>query len=282
MNKRLLAIILVSAISFGVFRSISYSNKNFAPVAHTNGPGENTCARSGCHSSFALQENMPARLSITVNGNEMDSNFEYTKGETYNMQFTIQNAKARNGFSLTILDPNGSLAGDLSTSSTDAQVSNGPGGKKYVGHTNSLGLSSWDFDWTAPTDSLELTVFSIANLTNNNNNTSGDSVLTKTFSFTAKADTTNDTTSIRSRELTENIQVISDLSENGVVFNIEVDNAKPFTFNIYNALGQIIESKEYFLHSGKQQIKIPFTSEKGIYFLQSASQGKVSVERFLN
>ena len=280
MNKRLFAVLLVSAISFGVFRSISYSNRNFAPVAHANGPGENTCAKSGCHSTFPLQENLEDRLSITIDNVEMDANFGYTPGQTYSVVFAIQNAKMRNGFSFTLLNTMGELAGALSTSSNDAQVTNGPNGKKYVGHTNSSGVSSWDFQWTAPSDSQVLTVYSIANLTNNDMDEIGDSVLTKTFSFTAMPDTSM--TSIRSRDLEEEIQVISPLSENGVVFNIDINEVKSFNFTIYNAMGELIAERVHLLHTGKQQIKIPFESSKGIYFLQTSSGDKVSIHKFMN
>lgn len=284
MNKRLLAVLIVSAFTFGVFRSISYSNRNFAPVAHTNAPGENSCARSGCHSSFSLVETLADRLQITANGSALDASFLYTPGETYTMTFTIANAKARNGFSLTILDEAGQMAGTLSTSSGDAQVSNGPGGKRYVGHTNSLGVSSWDFEWTAPSDSLELTVFSIANLSNNNLQTNGDSILTKSFSFTAVATEPQDTTgtNIFERVLAEDIQIISPLSNESVVFNIDVENARSFDFYIYDAMGQLIANQDYFLHSGKQQLNIPFEGAKGIYFLQAVSQGKTKTQRFIN
>ena len=283
MNKRLLAVLIVSALSFGVFRSISYSNRNFAPVAHTNAPGENSCARSGCHSTFGLIQTLPDRIQIDADGSNMDANFLYTPGETYSMTFTIANATARNGFSLTILDQAGQMAGTLSTSSNDAQVSNGPGGKRYVGHTNSLGVSSWDFEWTAPNDSMELTVFSIANLSNNNLSTNGDSVLSKSFTFTADAapqDTTG--TGIINRTLTDDIRVITPLSNNGVVFNIDVKNARSFEFYIYNAMGQMIAQQDYFLHSGKQQISIPFDGAKGIFFLQTVSEGKTNSQRFIN
>ncbi len=284
MYKRLLAVVLVSTISLGVFRSISYSNRNFAPVANTNAPGENSCARSGCHSTFGLLENLEERLSVLVDGANMDANFEYSPGSTYNMQLSIQNPKARNGFSLTVLNQAGEMAGNLSTSSNDAQVNNGPAGKKYVGHTNSLGVSSWDFEWTAPSDSQVLTVFSIANLSNNNGFTDGDSVLTKTFTFTAMVDTTSDTTAtgIRSYVLSNSIQVISPLSVNGVVFNIDVLNANYFDFEIYNSIGQLMEKENFFLHGGKQQLSIPFVGEKGIYFLRVISEGKESIHRFVN
>ena len=276
MNKRLLAVLIASAFTFGIFRSISYSNGNYAPVAHTNAPGENSCASSGCHSSFSLVETLADRLQITANGSAMDANFLYTPGETYTMTFTIANAKARNGFSLTILDEAGQMAGTLSTSSGDAQVLNGPAGKRYVGHTNSSGVSSWDFEWTAPSVSLELTVFSIANLSNNNGETDGDSILTKSFSFNSPG------TNIFERVLAEDIQIISPLSNESVVFNIDVENARSFDFYVYDAMGQLIANQDYFLHSGKQQLNIPFEGAKGIYFLQAVSQGKTKTQRFIN
>ena len=280
MNKRLLAFTAITSLALFVFTSISYSNKNFAPVGNTNAPGENTCAKSGCHSSFSVQSNMPARITITADGVDMDANFQYTKGATYNMKFLINNAKARNGFSLTMLNPNGELVGTLATNSNDAQISNGAAGKKYVGHINSLGVSFWDFEWTAPTDSQVVTLYSIANLTNNNNATSGDSILTKSFTFTAKADTT--ATAIISRELTENIQVINAIENGGVAFNIDVNEVKYFNCEILDLNGSIVFNKKYLLHTGQHHISIPVLNNKGLYFLRISSGSNSSTYKFIN
>jgi hypothetical protein len=89
-------------------------------------------------------------------------------------------------------------------------------------------------------------------------------------------------TSIRSRDLEEEIQVISPLSENGVVFNIDINEVKSFNFTIYNAMGELIAERVHLLHTGKQQIRIPFESSKGIYFLQTSSGDKVSIHKFMN
>jgi hypothetical protein len=284
MNKRLLASTVITSLALFLFTSISYSNKNFAPVGNTNAPGENTCAKSGCHATFPVQGNMPARITITADGIEIDANFKYAKGTTYNMNFLINNAKARNGFSLTMLNSNGELVGTLATSSNDAQISNGVAGKKYVGHTNSLGVSSWDFQWTAPLDSQVVTVYSIANLANNNNATSGDSILTKSFSFTALADTTADTTgtAILSRTLTENIQVINAIENGGVAFNIDVNEVKYFNCEIMDLNGAIVFRKEYLLHTGQHHIAIPVLNNKGLYFLRISSGANSSTYKFIN
>jgi hypothetical protein len=280
MNKRILAFTIITSLALFVFTSISYSNRNFAPVGNTNAPGENTCAKSGCHSSFPVQGNLSSRITITVDGVEMDENFEYTKGTTYNMNFLINNAKARNGFSLTMLNTNGELIGTLATNSNDAQLSNGAAGKKYVGHTNSLGVSTWDFQWTAPLDSQLVTIYSIANLTNNNNATTGDSILTKSFSFTAMADSVS--TAIVSRSLTEQVQIINSMNNNGVAFNIDVNEVKYFSCEIIDLNGALVFNKEYLLHSGKQHIAIPVLGDKGLYFLRISSGSNASTYKFIN
>lgn len=284
MNKRLLAFTIIVPAALFVFTSISYSNRNFAPVGNTNAPGENTCARSGCHSSFPLQENIPNRISITADGQEMDANFEYTKGKTYDMQLVINMAKARNGFSLTMLNPNGDLVGAFATNSNDAQVANGAAGKKYVGHTNSLGVSSWDFQWTAPSDSQVITVYSIANLSNNNNATSGDSIVTKSFTFTAMVDTSSDSTAtgITSRALAAQVQVINALNQEGVAFNIIVDEVNYFNCEIIDLNGATVFTKQYLLHTGEHHIAIPLLESKGLYFLRISSKDKASTFKFVN
>lgn len=286
MNKRLLSFTIISSLALFVFTSISYSNRNFAPVGNTTAPGENTCAKAGCHATFGTQTNMSDRISISIDGVEMDANFEYTRGASYNMNLTINNARDRNGFSLTILNSSDELVGTLATSSNDAQVTNGANGKRYVGHTNSLGVSTWDFEWTAPADSQSVTLYSIVNISNNNNNTSGDSILTKSIAFTALADTTTtDTTtatSILSRSLTEQIQVINALGQEGVAFNIDVNEVKYFNCEIIDLNGTIVFTDKYFLHKGKHQIFIPVLNKKGLFFLRVSSGQNSSSFKFVN
>lgn len=279
MNKRLLSFSLISTLAFFVFMSTSYSNRNFAPAGRTNAPGENNCASSGCHSTFGLQENLQSRITITVDNVDMDENFTYTPGTTYDMKFLINMAKARNGFSLTILNENGDFVGDISTSSNDATVST-LNGKKYIGHTNSSGVTFWDFQWTAPADSQVLTVYSIANLADNNMSPNGDSILSKTFSFTSIPDTTQ--TGIFNAALTENVQIINTGNQNGANFNITVDEVKYFTCEVFDLSGRQVALEEYLLHTGKQNISIPMDTEKGLYFLKLSSKGRSSTYKFMN
>ena len=280
MNKRLLAFTVVFTLALFIFTSVSYSNKNFAPVAHTNAPGENSCAKSGCHSTFGLQQNLQDRITINIDQTEMDANFEYSPGTTYSLQFIINQAKTRNGFSLTMLDENGQMAGTLINTSNDAQVSNGPNGKTYVGHTNSLGLSSWEFQWTAPTDSQVITFYSIANLANINDNTNGDSIITKSFSFTAMADTSS--TTLLSRNLSESVKVINNLDAEGVSFYIDVNEVKYFNCEIIDLNGAVVFNKEYLLHTGNHLVQIPILDHKGLYFLRLSSDGASSTYKFVN
>ena len=279
MNKRLLSFSIISALALFVFTSISYSNKNFAPTGRTNAPGESSCAASGCHNSFSLQENLASRITITVDGVDMDNSFKYIPGTTYDMKFLINDAKARNGFSLTILNASGQFVGDLVTSSTDAQV-NTSFGKKYVGHTNSSGVTFWNFQWIAPVDSQVLSLYSVANLTNNNNATSGDSILTKSFEFTALRDSVQ--SGILNTSLTEKVEMINTGNQHGAVFNITVDEVKYFTCEVFDLNGKLVANEEYLLHSGKQNLSVPFTGDKGIYFLKLSSKGKSSTFKFMN
>lgn len=274
MKKYLFSSILIFTLVSFVFINHSYSNRNFAPTGRTNAPGEQTCA-NGCHSSFALQENMQDRISITVQGNELDASFEYVPGTTYDMNLSIVNPKDRNGFSLTTLDASDNFSGTLSTSSNNAQVTTG-GARSYVGHTNSLGVSSWDFQWTAPSDSQQITVYSVANLSNNNNATNGDSILAKTVTFTAQA---NPGSAIK--ELEENVLVYNTPNQSNIRFDIEVVQPKTFHFELLNLAGQQVWYQQSVLHGGYHQISVPVGYSKGIYLLRIAEKNKAKIVKVM-
>lgn len=278
MNKRLLAFSVISVLALFVFMKFSYSNKNFAPVGNTNAPNETSCARSGCHNSFALQQNMMDRISITANGTEVDANFTYTPNTNYSMVFSILQPRSRNGFSLTVLNENNEYTGTLAASGApNAQLNNGSGAnssRKYVGHTNSSGVSTWNFTWTAPSDSQVVSFYGIANLTNSNDNDNGDSILTvvRTFTMEAQADTS---TGIQSKDLQEELRIINNPSNNNSVqFSMDVVSPKLFSFEVFNLNGQLILSESKFLHSGTQSLNLALVSSPGIHLLKVSSENK--------
>ncbi|MEZ4979850.1 MAG: choice-of-anchor V domain-containing protein [Chitinophagales bacterium] len=278
MNKRLLSFFFVSVIVFIVFMSVSYSNKNSAPVGNTNAPNESSCASGSCHSSFALQQNLMDRISITANGIEVDANFTYSPNTSYAMVFSILQPRSRNGFSLTVLNENNQYTGTLAaTGAPNAELKNGSGAnstRKYVGHTNSSGVSTWNFTWTAPSDSQQISFYGIANLSNNNNNTNGDSILTVVRTFTME-DTGDTSTSISNRELQDELRIVNNpLSKQHIQFSVDVLSPKLFQFEVFNLNGQLIYSEEKFLHSGIQNINLPISSTTGIHIFKVSSENK--------
>jgi hypothetical protein len=283
MNKRLLSFTIIAIFAFFIFRGVSYSNKNFAPVGNTNAPNETSCARSGCHSSFSLQQNMMDRISITANGVEVDANFTYTANTTYNMRYEILQPKSRNGFSLTVLNASNQFVGTLAApGAPNAQLSNGSGAnssRKYVGHTNTSAVSVWDFTWTAPSDSQVISFYATSNLSNNNDNTNGDSILAiiRTFTMESSSDTIVDTTgtAIFSRNLIEELTIINNPTEKqNLQFSLEVVDVKSFSFELYDLNGKQMIKDERVLHTGKQIISIPVEVSNGLYILKVSSQGR--------
>lgn len=272
MNKRLLSFLFVFAVAFIAFMQISYSNKNFAPTGRTNAPGESNCTQ-GCHSSYALQTTMGDRITITADGTTMDDNFTYTKGQTYAMNISISNAPTRNGFSLTLLNESNTFVGNLSTSDINADTIIAGNGREYVGHTNSLGVNSWSFSWTAPSDSQVITLYNVVNLTNNNNGTNGDSILTKQITFTAEPSTPS---AIRDVALTDIVTLINPALNNNIDFTIDVKEASNYQAQLFDLSGAKVFDKNYFMHNGLSHVVEPVSVTSGLYILKLKTGNKFS------
>lgn len=279
MNKRLLSFLAVAAIFFIAFNRISYSNGVNVPGGFTNAPSDQNCTNAGCHTSFSLQTNLDERIHLTADGLELDANFKYEPGETYTMVFEIINPKPKNGFSLTVLNADNNFVGTLTAPGNPGARTSTANGKTYVGHSLSSSITSWTFDWTAPTDSQEVTFYGIANLSNASNTSLGDSILTIQKTITMASDTNG--TAIYSRALLDNIQVVNHPSNKGLLFSINVTQAKNFLIELYTTTGEKVLTNQQFLHPGMQNIQLPVDANSGLYLLKVASEGKVASSKVI-
>jgi len=161
-----------------------------APPAHTGAPGEQTCARSGCHTGAAV--NSGAGM-LTLDFNQ--SADEYVPGEAYEIKVSLDEINVmRFGFELTaISDITGDEAGSLViTDSARMQVIQGPApndGRTYITYRFAgtepvaLGKGEWIFNWIAPQTDIGPVSFYLAAVSANDDATD-DGDLTYTTSTT--------------------------------------------------------------------------------------------------
>lgn len=178
-----LRIFTLTAITFILLATAGnvFTNSSQPPAANTGAPGEQTCARSGCHSTNSAVSTA-ALLFDTAPANGLASG--YTPGQTYNL---IVNANSltppagtttpRYGFSLTAVDGSNNGVGTFTLTNTNNTSLTTSGGKSYVGHKSANTTVAWTFRWTAPGSGTgDVTFYIAANSSNNNNNSLGDNI----------------------------------------------------------------------------------------------------------
>lgn len=186
--KKVKLLILASAIvTFAVF---AFSEKPVGAFetgpdpGFTGAPGESTC--TSCHGGG------PAGGTLTIEGLPTS----YTAGQQILVTVRLNQAgRARYGFELTALGPNGQSAGTIELSQPDrTQLKNSFFGPQrvYVEHTfngttPSSGQGLWTFRWTAPATSTGTVTFYVAgNAANGDRTASGDSIYTTNTAIQAQ------------------------------------------------------------------------------------------------
>lgn len=189
-----MALMTISGLSFTHFTAVEFSqleyvknhkNSNGSPAGRTGAPGEQTC--TACHSGTVQNGSAIQTLELRdPSGNVVTS---YLPGVTYDVNFKVNNAAPKKGFQLVALAVNGNTqAGSMVATSNTSVLSSGS--KKYVNHKSSSTntTTGWDFKWTAPATNVGDVKFYVAsNVTNSNNNDSGDQIYTSQHTITYNA-----------------------------------------------------------------------------------------------
>ncbi len=161
-----------------------------APEGHTGAPGEQTCAKSGCHSDHDLNSG-PGILTLDFE----DPQQTYEAGKTYDITISIQQTGIeRFGFEFVAVDEMGSQSAGtiMLTDPQRTQLMEGTQqftGKNYVTYRYegtdpvATGLGQWHFRWKAP-DTIQgpVTFYTAAVSADNDFTDAGD--LTYTHSVT--------------------------------------------------------------------------------------------------
>lgn len=171
----------------GVFAYNAFTDSNGPSGGYTGAPSENAC--NSCHTG-TLRTAGTNWLKIKLLGNFTGNG--YIPDSTYTLTVTYrESGRARYGFQITCLTAANDPAGTFTATNTRVKrVTASVSGKtrEYIEHT-STGTSpvvsdsvAWTFSWKAPSANLGNLVFYVAlNATNNNSNSSGDSIFTKKF-----------------------------------------------------------------------------------------------------
>ncbi len=190
MKKKLLTLTLtVSFITIfvGSVYNNAHTDPTGAPSARTGSPGDggNTCAISGCHTSFA----------VTTKSNIISSDIPvdgYTPGVKYTITAKSTSTPDRNTFGLQISPQSTTGIKRGTMSLINAIQTQMTGGSKWFTHTQ-LGITgtggqkTWSFFWTAPAAGTgEVTFYGCFNNANGDGSANGDSIIKTTYTVQEK------------------------------------------------------------------------------------------------
>jgi hypothetical protein len=250
-------------------------NSNGPSAGMAGAPGENNC--TNCHAGQVQAGEDFNQLTWVGN--------EYTPGQTYTIELSMQDASSRNGFQLVplIASDNTAAGTVVVTDDTKTQIRSGAAGKQYLTQrTAGNSSSTWSFDWTAPSSNVGNVIFYVAtNKTNNNSQASGDLVRLSQHVFNAPQS---------SASLTEYQVIQNSLSMN---FNVSssfldikfvTEQKEDLYINMVNLQGQSMLAKALgtsFPGDNLKSVKIPNTLATGLYVVNFLIGNKAYSRRIM-
>ena len=283
MTHRFLFSMALLAAAVLVLVQTADSRSTFAPAGNTGAPGDQTCATAGCHSGGVV-EALNTNVTLTANGIALDASFRYRPDSVYAMMLEIDQPSARGGFSLLTLDDANAMAGAPSNTDGNSEVTT-VGSKQYVGHTNTLGVSSWAWDWTAPNAGTgDVSFYASVLVANNNGNNAGDTLHPQEVKI--EEDTTGSTTPVgiarRPAELPLTVlgTVVRDES---VRVSFQAETPGVYTIEVIDPTGRVIgRPVRDFFHGGTKTLDLPLASASpGVHHLYFHADHGRTIRKFV-
>ncbi|MCT4581798.1 MAG: T9SS type A sorting domain-containing protein [Flavobacteriales bacterium] len=256
--------------TIGVYNHFDALYSGGADPGKTGAPGEFNCTQ--CHGGFAIPNS--SVTNITFSG----ANNKYIPGSTYTITVALPTAPSpKNGFEIVALrnSDDTNIGSFTITDATNTQLRIG-GGRTYVTHTSSgNGLTTWNFDWVAPTNPEgDITFYVAANQSDNNGTTSGDEIHLK--QLVIQEDASSDVIEQNSIVAIDNsLKIIR--HENWINTSLFVEKSQPITTTVMNLNGQVIYTNNTVLTAGENNLNpIDFSQySRGIYMINYTIDGQI-------
>lgn len=272
-RKKYIVLVVLLGLSI-VSVQFTYKKSAGAHPGSTGAPGDNTCAKSGCHTGAAVVYN-----DTTVNQlvfSEADST--YIPGQTYTVTVKTTNpGKQRFGFEFqAIVDATSLEAGTVVI--TDLirthEVTHMVGSDFRTSATHntvgtpelSPGYNEWTFDWTAPATNVGDIIFYYAtNSTNNNNAVTGDRIFNNTFRLKiSPLFYINELVDVSGANAYYNSE------SNQIVLNYVLKKENKVSIRVYDSFGREIvkhTNKMKSVGEQKEELSLKNKPQSGIYYV---------------
>lgn len=271
--KKIIILFVVVVLPF-LFGEFTYKKSAGAHPGSTGAPGDNTCAKVGCHVGTPVTYN-----DTTVNKlifSQADST--YLPGQTYTITIKVQNpGLQRFGFECqplkdaTNTDIGNIIITDATRTHTLAHtIASGVRNSvthSTVGTTELMpGFNEWSFDWTAPsTDEGDIVFYYATNNTNNNNTASGDRVYCNSFRIKPSP-----FISVYEIIDEQSFYVFYDKESNEVVLNYNLKKDTKISMKMMDASGREVlkqSAKNKAAGQQKDELSLRNNISKGIYYV---------------
>jgi hypothetical protein len=178
---KIIFIFFIAACLFIIQKA--FSNEAGPGAGYTGAPGENDC--TSCHSGTPVTNSNAIKVFTNM------ANGQYIPDSVYH--FMIRGYKqscTKFGFQCTMINGSGNKLGTLTVPTAATRVQILTGTKDYMEHT-ATGTTAlyndstdWLFDWKAPSSlSGDASLFIAMNASNNDNNSTGDEIHLKDFTY---------------------------------------------------------------------------------------------------
>lgn len=240
----------------------------------TGAPGDNTCAKSGCHSTASLTFNDTIVNQLVF----PNADSTYLPGQTYTITVNVQNSGINKfGFELVALkDADDLITGQFSITDVPRTqiISHTANGElrysvthKTAGTSVSTpGLTQWTFDWTAPSTNVgTITFYYATNCTDNNGTFTGDAIFLSSYKIKPFSGT-----SIVEYLNAASTKAYYDNSTGKIVIDYYLKADKAVAIKVHDNLGrEVYKDNGSIKLKGQQteQIDIENNLSKGVYFV---------------
>lgn len=214
------------------------------------------------------------------------TNNEYVQGQTYTITVTVAGAAyTKFGFSSEILfTPSNANAGTMANPGAGVSLANGPSGRKNAIQNSTktgAGTADFTFEWTAPTNGFNVTIYAVGNCVNGNGSTSGDFARATSLTLTTPTVTNlagKETQTLRGFELFPNP------AQNNINVSYGLTESTNVCIQLCSITGEIVaellnEQQEPGPYSKK--LDIPLNVTKGLYFLKVNGNSKIVAQRLV-
>jgi Secretion system C-terminal sorting domain/Reeler domain len=261
---------LTILISDSFYNQVLSDSNGKAGYAKDPFGGNQTCARSGCHSTYANFA-APAGTIVMKDVSNTVVN-SYTPGQTYTITINAMNKGTVSGFDAIVENATGTKYGTF-TAGSGSQIKSG-----YMTHTfagNSGINKSWTFQWVAPVaGSGSLNVYAVVNRANGNGSASGDSIFNTTLAISENTNAIVANTT----ELTPMV-VYPNPAVNASFISIANVGMTDVLVNCFNLNGQLITSQT--INNANNTINVSDWN-KGCYLISLTAKNKaVSYQKLI-